>query len=231
MSRMSDITGIGLLTTMGAMFFTGCEIDRKPTSSDDAAEIRLPPPRTDSGMSLARALATRRSQREFLDESPSAELISALTWAAQGITDRDQGLRTAPSAGALYPITLLLVDGAGVYEYEPQRHALRRVLDGDRRKELQAAALDQSSVGTAPLCIVIAADVARTASKYGSQAERYCLLEAGHIAQNILLQATAHGAAGVPVGAFEDAKVSAALRLPERLRPLYLLPIGYPTDR
>jgi SagB-type dehydrogenase family enzyme len=120
------------------------------------------------------------------------------------------------------------VDESGVYEYEPGRHALHPTLASDLRAKLQAAALDQPCVGEAPLCLVISIDVGRTASKYGGRAERYCLLEAGHVAQNVLLQATALGLAGVPVGAFEDQRIAALLELPPNLRPVYLVPLGYP---
>jgi len=154
--------------------------------------------------------------------------VAQLCWAAQGITDQAGGGRTAPSAGALYPLTVFVVDAAGLGEYEPRLHALRDVLSGDIRGELQAAAHDQPWVGAAPVCLVIAMDVGQTAAKYGRRAERYCLLEAGHAAQNVLLQATALGLGGVPVGAFDDDRVSDLLRLPRNLRPVYLIPLGYP---
>jgi SagB-type dehydrogenase family enzyme len=153
--------------------------------------------------------------------------VSQLCWAAQGITDAQEGKRTAPSAGALYPLCVLVVDRTGVYSYEPRPRALRQVIAGDLRGALQAAAHDQSCVGAAPLCLVLIMDVARTATRYGSRAERYCFLEAGHVAQNVLLQATALGLAGVPVGAFDDHKVATLLHLSAKLRPVYLLPVGY----
>lgn len=189
--------------------------------------IQLPLPSTEGGMTLTEALTSRRSHRQFAAEPLSLGQVAQLCWAAQGITDEGEGHRTAPSAGALYPITIFVVDAKGVYEYEPGRHSLRPALAGDLRRELQAAALNQPCVGGAPVCLVITMDVARTASKYGSRAERYCLMEAGHVAQNILLQATAMGLAGVPVGAFEDRQVAATLELSPNLRPVYLLPLGY----
>ncbi len=179
-------------------------------------------------MALVEALTSRRSRREFSGKALSLGQVAQLCWAAQGITDDVQGSRTAPSAGALYPITVFVVDANGVYGYEPGRHALRPALAGDLRRQLQAAALDQPCVGEAPLCLVITMDVAHTASRYGSRAERYCLLEAGHVAQSVLLQATALGLAGVPVGAFEDHRVAATLELPPNLYPVYLVPVGYP---
>ncbi len=182
-------------------------------------------------MALAEALSGRRSWRQFSAKPLSLQQVAQLCWAAQGITDDVQGYRTTPSAGALYPITVFVVDASGVCEYEPGRHALRPARAGDLRRQLQAAALDQPCVGEAPLCLVITIAVARSASKYGSRAERYCLLEAGHLTQNVLLQATALGLAGVPVGAFEDRSVAEALGLPPSLRPVYLVPLGYPQGR
>lgn len=105
---------------------------------------------------------------------------------------------------------------------------MRRLMSGDVRQDPKAGPLNQPSVRSAPICLVVAMDVARLTAKFKEHAERYCLLEAGHIAQNVLLQATALGLAGVPVGGADETKTSAALKLPERLRPVYLLPVGYP---
>ena len=192
-------------------------------------EQRLPPVTSQDRMSVAEALAKRRSWRRFVQTPLTAAEVSQLCWAAQGITDRE-GHRTAPSAGALYPLVVFVADAAGVSQYDPHRHALEAVLTGDVRPRLQSAAHDQESVGGAPLVLAIAIDVGRTAAKYGPRAERYCLLEAGHAAQNVLLQATAIGLGGVPIGAFDDAAVKATLHLPANLEAVYLLPLGHPSS-
>lgn len=199
-----------------------------PTLGREAA---LPSPQTRGGMPLVEALASRRSQRAFLARPLSLEQVGQLCWAAQGITEPVEGLRTAPSAGGLFPVTLFVVHPNGVEEYRPRQHALQPVLAGDVRSRLQAAALDQPCVGQAPVCLVITVDYGRTASKYGGRAERYCLLEAGHVAQNVLLQATALGLASVPVGAFDDREAAQVLDLPPHLRPVYLLPVGHPVGK
>ncbi|UCG32550.1 MAG: SagB/ThcOx family dehydrogenase [Phycisphaerales bacterium] len=188
----------------------------------------LPSPSFEGPMSLEEALAQRRSVRSFTDQALTREDVSQLCWAAQGITENREGMRTAPSAGALYPVELYVVGAECVEHYRPRGHTLERHLDGDVRAALQAAALDQTSVGEAPACMVIAAVVESTARKYGPRAERYCFMEAGHVAQNILLQATALHLGGVPVGAFEDEEVGAVLKLPPGQRALYLIPVGYP---
>jgi SagB-type dehydrogenase family enzyme len=177
--------------------------------------------------SLADVLRARRSCREFTTQPLTSQEVAQLCWAAQGITDHASGYRTAPSAGALYPLALLVVDESGVYEYCSGTHELNQCLRGDVRKALQAAALDQACVGNAPVCLAIAMDIALMAERYGRRAERYCLLEAGHAAQNVLLQATAMGLGAVPVGAFSDERVADVLELSSRLRAVYLLPVGH----
>ena len=197
------------------------------STSSGELSLRLPEPQTRGGMPVAEALATRRSHREFADDPVSIDYIAQLCWAAQGITDSADSLRTAPSAGAMFPVTVFVVTHEGAYEYRPRNHSLRLVLEGDIRGSLQQAALGQGCVGSAPICIVITIDVSRTASKYGRRAERYCLLEAGHVAQNVLLEATALGLIGVPVGAFEDEQVAVIMHLRGGLKPVYLLPLGH----
>ena len=195
---------------------------------DQDSHKRLPPAVLTGRMSLEEAIATRRSVREFADTPLTRQQISQLCWAGQGITDPGGALRAAPSAGALYPIELYVVTAEGVDHYQPKNHRLGRHLTGDVRRSLQRAALNQEAIGDAPACVAIAAVVQRTARKYGSRAQRYCFIEAGHVAQNILLQAKALHLAGVPIGAFEDEKVATVLKLPENHRVVYLLPIGHP---
>ena len=190
-------------------------------------EHRLPPPASTGGMPLHRAIAERRSHREFLNQPLSDDQISQLCWSAQGITS-DSGDRAVPSAGALYPALLYVADNRGVFEYLPQGHRLRQRSSEDVRARLQRAALDQESVGSAPVCLIITFDPDQLSTKYGHRSSRYCWLESGHIAQNILLQATSLGLAGVPIGAFDDEDVARVIELPPRIQPAYLLPIGRP---
>jgi SagB-type dehydrogenase family enzyme len=191
------------------------------------ASRSLPSPRLSGPASLEEVLAERRSVREFLADPLSDEELGQLLWAAQGVTDAE-GRRTAPSAGALYPLELYAVTSAGVYHYDPATHSIATHRTGDHRRGLQTAALGQGSVGEAPVTFVIAAVYERTAVKYGDRAERYVHLEAGHAAQNVLLEAVALGLGAVPIGAFSDERVEALLELPPEERALYLIPVGHP---
>jgi SagB-type dehydrogenase family enzyme len=187
----------------------------------------LPAPALASGTSLEEALVRRRSVREFENTPLTPSELGQLLWAAQGIT-HDRGFRTAPSAGALYPLELYVVTAEGVFHYEPQGHRLRTVSHGDARPALCQAALSQVPVRQAPAVFVVTAVRERTAVKYGAErSPRYVHLEAGHAAQNLLLQAVVLGLGAVPIGAFYDEDVQAALGVPADHEPLYLIPVGH----
>jgi SagB-type dehydrogenase family enzyme len=98
----------------------------------------------------------------------------------------------------------------------------------DRRQLIAAATGNQEAAVVAPILFVITGVVARTAGRYGDRAERYVTLEAGHACQNLLLEATALGLGAVPIGAFDDEGVRAALRVGEDELPLYIVPVGHP---
>jgi SagB-type dehydrogenase family enzyme len=198
--------------------------------ADPQAVTPLPPPTTSGGTTLAEVLAERRSIRSFADKTLTTSQIGQLCWAAAGITS-PQGYRTAPSAGALYPLEIYVVTAAGVYHYEPGSHSLAVRSARDRRRALYEAALRQQPVREAPAVFVVTAVYERTAQKYGSErTPRYVHLEAGHAAQNLLLQAVALELGGVPIGAFHDQEVQQVLGLSPNQEPLYLIPVGYPLD-
>lgn len=190
-------------------------------------EMDLPEPELEGGLSLEEALAGRRSVREFTGEALTLEEISQLFWAAQGITT-DWGGRTAPSAGALYPLELYVATEEGLYHYVPQGHKLAVESKKDLREALWKAGLQQRALREAPAVFVVTGVYERTRQKYGDRAVRYVRLEAGHACQNLLLQAVALDLGAVPIGAFYDGRVQEALALPEDHRPLYLVPVGHP---
>lgn len=192
-------------------------------------EIKLPAPELKSNVSVEEALARRRSIREYKDEPLTLKEIGQLLWSAQGIT-AGWGGRTAPSAGATYPLEVYLVVGRveslkpGLYHYLPSSHGLVKMIDGDLRRQLALAALGQDMIEMAPVTIVIAALFRRTTARYGERGIRYVHIEVGHAGENIYLQAEALGLATVAVGAFSDRGVKEVLKLEEE--PLYLMPVG-----
>ena len=193
--------------------------------------IRLPDPVQDSDTSIEAALLARRSVRSYQDSPLTVDEISQLLWAAQGITS-PRGFRTAPSAGALYPLEIYIVAGNvndlpdGVYKYRPDKHELAKMLDGDKRNEICTAALGQTSVRNAPAVIVISAAYERTTVKYDDRGIKYVHMESGHAAQNVFLQAVPLNLGTVVIGAFYDDAVKKALKMPESEQPLYIMPVG-----
>ncbi|MGK7876367.1 MAG: SagB/ThcOx family dehydrogenase [Xenococcaceae cyanobacterium] len=190
--------------------------------------IKLPSPNERGSVSLESALSQRRSVREFSERELTKEEIGQILWAAQGITNSLEGFRTAPSAGALYPLEVYVANKAGFFHYRPQDHTVVRKSHEDVRRQLRQAALDQMPVEEAPCVFVITGIYERTTGKYGERGIRYVHMEAGHVAQNMLLQAVSLGLSGVSVGAFSDREVAQILNLREREKPLYLIPVGQP---
>lgn len=197
-----------------------------------AAEIiRLPKPATEGEMSLEKTLTHRRSVRNYADEALSLKQISQMLWAAQGETD-SRGFRTAPSAGALYPLEMFVAAGnvealsPGIYRYNPETHELVQTSEGDRRNDLRRGALNQSAVSRAPAVFVFGAVFERVTGKYGKRGVQYAFMEAGHAAQNLCLQAVSLDLASVPMGAFDDKTVQRILNAEKDIRPVYLVPVG-----
>ena len=195
------------------------------------SDVHLPDPVKDGTFSVEAALQARRSVRSYADQPLALKDVGQLLWAAQGTTS-EHGFRTAPSAGALYPLELFIVVGnvidlsAGVYRYLPHTHTLQRTAQGDLRDELSRAALSQRSLARAPMVIVISAVYERTTVKYHDRGMRYVLMEAGHAAQNIYLQSVPLEIGTVVIGAFRDQRVQSILKCQPNERPLYLMPIG-----
>ena len=194
--------------------------------------IKLPPHLSKGVMTVEEALEKRRSRRSYGDAPLMLEDVAQILWAAQGITHRRGGMRTAPSAGALYPLEIYLISGdvegltAGIYHYQPVGHKLILLKDGDLRDKLTWAVLFQNWIQGAPAIIVISAVYERTEEKYESMAKRYVHMEAGHVSQNIYLQATSRNLATVFVGAFGDKQLQKILSLPRDHIPIGIMPLG-----
>lgn len=193
--------------------------------------IPLPEPQRSGPVSLEETLARRRSVRELGSTKLSLGELGQLLWAAQGVTS-PEGYRTAPSYGALYPLEIVISVGRvnslkpGIYRYVPETHGLRRIASGERHPDLAGAAFEQDWVGDNAAVAAIAADFQRTLIKYGPAGIRQVHMEAGHAAQNLLLQAVALGLDTVEVGAFDSKRAAEALSLPEDTQLLLLIPIG-----
>jgi SagB-type dehydrogenase family enzyme len=214
--------------------FLACGCGAQPVEKN---VIELPKPVLKGKMSLEETLAARRSVRSFTEDPLTLQQVAQILWAGQGVTKRGAlNFRTAPSAGALYPMELYLVVGdkmvkglaAGVYHYDPDTHTMTRTLDGDLRKALSDAALGQTPIEKCACDLVITAVYARTAKKYGERATRYVHIEAGHVGENVALQCVALKLGCVTIGAFYDDKVKEALKLPGDHEPLYIIPIAHP---
>ena len=197
--------------------------------------MKLPLPKNEGTVSVERAITQRRTIRAYMPQILILDQVSQLLWTAQGITEDSGFKRAVPSAGALYPMDVYAVVGqdsvdqieAGVYHYESKGHMLSQVTKQDLRNRFARAALLQMWMVKAPVNLVITAEYSRVTGKYGKRGVRYALIEAGHIGQNLFLQAEALGLKAGIVGAFHDKEVAEVMKLPRSHEPVLIMPIGY----
>ena len=207
------------------------------TSDTMAAEIALPSPSYKGTISVEEALKARRTHRSFQSRPLTLKQFSQILWGAYGVTAQKYGsfLKTAPSAGALYPLDIYGVVGQGgvetlapgVYHFRPENHTVELVKQGDLRAEVARHALQQMWLAKAPLILVITGEYNRSSLKYGRRGVTYTHIEAGHVGQNIFLQAEAIGLKAGSVGAFNNRGVVTAIGLPPSHDPLLIMPVGY----
>ena len=185
----------------------------------EATKIELPSFQPAQAMSLGQTLKQRKSVRDFQGKPISKGQLAYLLWASTGIQRVEDGyeFRTAPSAGALYPIeTYLVVNNvkgveAGIYHYSIRSHQLEQLRRGDFRRQITAAALGQAMCATASVVLVWSAVFERCKWKYGQKAYRYIYLDAGHIAENLALAAASLNRGSCEIGALYDEKVNAII--------------------
>jgi SagB-type dehydrogenase family enzyme len=202
----------------------------------DVPRVELPEPaRCDTR--LFEALARRRSVRAYAPEPLALGELSALLWAAAGVTAREGGFafRTAPSAGGLYPVEHYVVvnrvEGLeqGLYHYDVLGTALERLRAGDLRLPIARAALDQRIAALAQVVFVWTALLERSRWKYGERFLRYVLLDAGHVAENVALAATALGLGTCQIAAMFDEEAADLLGVDPNEEPVvYMSTAGRP---
>ena len=211
-----------------------------------AATVALPEIRPGEGPSFEQVVVDRRSTHSFTGEPLTSIEIAKLLYFANGITGRigkldgstAQLLRAAPSGGALYPVEIYAgvfeADGvpAGLYHYAVAEHVLERVRSGSPAAALGAASSYEAVFAQASIALILTIIGGRSRFKYGERGYRFALLEAGHIAQNVLLAATALQLGAVPVGGFVDDEMNAILDVDGvDEAAIYLVVAGHPTRR
>jgi len=181
-----------------------------------AEKIELPAFEPARAMSLDKTLRQRKSIRDFQDRPISKGQLVYLLWSSTGIQRVEQGyeFRTAPSAGALYPIeTYVVVNNVkslepGVYHYAIRSHQLEQLQQRELSRQIAAAALGQGMCATATAVFIWTAVFERCKWKYGQRAYRYIYLDAGHIAENLALAAVSLNLGTCEIGALYDDHVN-----------------------
>lgn len=223
------IVALALLAGLGFYAYKHHDAIWESIRSKGSTVVSLPAASVKGTMSLEEAIVKRQSASLFKAEPISVQQLSQLLWAAQGVTSKG---RTAPSAGALYPLDLYVIAGnvkdlpPGIYRYLPMDNSLELLQSGDKRKELATAVHEPKDISAAAALIVIAANPVKTQAKYGSRGQRFVYLETGHATENLLLQAAALGLGTVAIGGFEENTLQLLMNLPKEEEALYIVPVG-----
>ncbi|MBN1684252.1 MAG: SagB/ThcOx family dehydrogenase [Gammaproteobacteria bacterium] len=189
--------------------------------------VNLPKITVKDSMPLNEIMQNRRSVRNLSTKELTLDQISQLLWAAQGITDHKRGFRTAPSAGALYPLEIYMATHLGLWHYDIEKHAIDLIYKKDLRSDLAKAAYHQNVIATAPINIIITGIFHREMIKYKERGIQFTYMEAGHVAQNILLEAVNLDLGAVPIGGFDTISIDRTLNLSNKEKTLYIIPVGY----
>jgi SagB-type dehydrogenase family enzyme len=200
----------------------------------ESASAVLPKPRTVGRMSVEEAIYRRRSVRKYLRKPIKLDQLSQILWAAQGITDAQNGYRAAPSPGAKYTLELYVFtreEGvtelpAGLYHYVPATHSITCLKTGDYTSSLQSAARGQEQVGQAAAIIAVTGVFERATVKYEKRGIQYAIQESGSAAENVYIQSTALSLGTVMMGAFDDDQVGQLIGIKKGEKPLLLMPLG-----
>jgi SagB-type dehydrogenase family enzyme len=238
----------GLIVACGSIIWIASETFSPKSSSEKPTltptnKYLLPIPKFSSKVMLEEAMAWRRSLREYKKEPVTIENLSMLLWAAQGISEFNYGLRTVPSAGGTYPLSIYVSVGdegvlvkemeylpQGSYKYNCKDHSLTLIKTGDVRDSLTIASLKQDWVRTGAISIIVLATYERTTKVYGERGQRYVYMEDGHVGQNVYLMATALNLGAVVIGAFDDNKVKESIGAESTEQPLYVIPVSAPKE-
>ena len=206
---------------------------------DDSTKIELPPLQMKPSVTLDDTLRKRKSIRQFSQEPLTLEEVSYLLWASTGIQREEYGheLRTAPSAGALYPLeTYLIVNkvdrlSRGVFHYNIRDHTLEEIKQGDFREKITSSALGQTMCSECAAVFAWTAIFYRSKWKYRQRAYRYVYLDMGHIGQNLALTAVNLGLGSCQIGAFFDDEVNTILGVDgTEESAIYLSVVGHIRD-
>jgi SagB-type dehydrogenase family enzyme len=201
-------------------------------------QIILPKPYSPLNQTFDFTIRHRKSIRDFLNTGITKKQLSYLLWVSTGIQRKGYGyeFRTAPSAGALYPIETYLVIhnvgdiSPGVYHYNIKNHRLEELKTGDFRAEVTQAALNQHMCYHAAIVFIWTAIFNRSKCKYGQRAYRYIYLDAGHIAQNLALGATSLNLGSCQIAAIFDDEINEIINVDGTDESvLYLSVVGVPT--
>jgi len=221
---MKRLTFLGIILTCFAVLCFG----QRRTRNAIQRIIQLTKPETKSSFSVEQALDKQRNILQFTNQPIERNDLGQLAWAGLGTIKFQTDLSAITSPGQAFPIQLYLATQEGVFLYQTGNHSLEQIQDNDVRGDLAGTTKIPSTVATAGCDIIVTGSIKAAQPILGNKARNYFLLEAGHIAQNIQLQAVSLGLGSTTIGDFDTRRINRFLRFPRNVEVLYLICVGHP---
>jgi len=191
----------------------------------DTVVIKLPDPQLEKGKPLMQALNERQSIRSYSTREISLQELANLLWAANGINRKESGRRTAPTAQNRQEIEVYVSNKDGLFRYNAQQHALVTI----HNRDIRAITGKQSYVGTAPLNLIIVADLSKMGADLQANLQT-ANIDAGFVSQNIYLYCASENMATVVRGSVDRQKLAPEMGLSPNFHIVVAQTVGYPKE-
>lgn len=186
---------------------------------------KLPDVDREGGMPLMKALANRKSARNFSSKPLDLKTISELLWAASGI-NRPDGRRTAPTAVNWQEIDIYITLKEGLFLYDHKNHALKGIIE----KDLRAHAGRQHFTETAPVNLIFVSNYNNITGKYADNIEMkkfYSATDTGFISQNVYLYCASRGLITVVLGIVDRDELKKHMNLADQQHIVLSQTVGW----
>jgi len=193
--------------------------------SQEPQVIKLPDPQLEKGKPLMQALRDRQSIRSYSSREISLQEMANLLWAANGINRKESGRLTAPTAQNRQEIEVYVSNKEGLFRYDAQQHALLTI----HNRDIRALTGTQPYVGTAPVNLVIVADLGKMGDNQQSNLQT-ANIDAGFVSQNIYLYCASENMATVVRGSVDREKLAAEMGLAPNFHIVVAQSVGYPAE-
>ena len=198
--------------------------------------VQLSQPQTSGSLSVEEAFAKQEPVARFSGQTLDLSKVGQLAWAGQRAVSALESEVTPGAAGGqpalqredIYSVRLYFALPSGTYLYDADAHGLEQTSDADVRVPLAQATRNPPAVSSAACNVLLLGSTRALARRGGTAGRNLLLLHAGHVAQNVQLQAVSLELGSVTIGDFDSRAVKRVCNVSRNLEPLYIISVGQP---